>query len=186
MVCLARLRPFNVIQSQRLPPKRSKTKWYHYIQDLSVMYFNTVLCKFRPNIPHSWWLDCSSFGSSLFWTNCICIWSAESARACSQWSSSVLAVEFFLTNQRFSCPAAPAQTVYEFRREGRPGKQGRPFWKWWGYCFVIVTWKDSSKKNRGLDVVSVNICWESQSGQPVDTLSAVRAWTPRLTFQASK
>ena len=34
---------------------------------------------------------------SCFWTNCFCIWSAEGASACS--------VEFFLTNQRFFCPA---------------------------------------------------------------------------------
>ena len=69
MVCLARLRPFNVIQSQRLPPKRSKTKWYHYIQDISVMYFNTVLGKFRPNIPHSWSLHRSSFESLILFNH---------------------------------------------------------------------------------------------------------------------
>ena len=69
MVCLARLRPFNVIQSQRLPPKRSKTKWYHYIQDISVTYFNTVLGKFRPNIPHSWSLHCSSSESLILFNH---------------------------------------------------------------------------------------------------------------------
>ena len=38
----------------------------------------------------------------------------------------LIGVEFLLTNQRFFCPAAPAQTVYEFRRDVRktrePGK----------------------------------------------------------------
>ena len=98
MVCLARLRPFNVIQSQRLPPKRSKTKWYHYIQDLSVMYFNTVLFKFRPNISHSWSLDCSSFGS-LILLNQLHLHMVSGRR------KRMLSVEFFLTNQPFFCPA---------------------------------------------------------------------------------
>ena len=102
MVCLARLRPFNVIQSQRLPPKRSKTKWYHYIQDLSVMYFNTVLCKFRPNIPHSWSLDCSSFESLIFFEP---IASAYGQRKALKHARSGI----FLTSQRFFCLAPRAQ-----------------------------------------------------------------------------
>ena len=106
MVCLARLRPFNVIQSQILPPKRSKTKWYHYIQDLSVMYFNTVLFKFRPNISHSWSLDCSSFGS-LILLNQLHLHMVSGRR------KRMLSVEFFLTNQRFFCPA-----IWVFNRMG--------------------------------------------------------------------
>ena len=71
------------------------------------MYFNTVLFNFRPNISHSWSLDCSSFGS-LILLNQLHLHMVSGKR------KRMLSVEFFLTNQRFFCPAYPTSSPGSF------------------------------------------------------------------------